>query len=137
MKKAWNEKKTNNLKEQALQLIQKNEKLERRIATLQGNDKAETMKSTKKGDDESEKIQICIKSPLKSNNQSEDQNESCSTLALTKISDSEEEGADEDKKKLISSKRKRTRVRKTKRCHLCRKRGHIKRDCMFSLVLQN
>ena len=137
MKKAWNEKNMHNLKEQALQLIQKNEKLERRIATLQGNDKAETMKSTKKGDDESEKIQICIKSPLKSNNQSEDQNESCSTLALTKISDSEEEGADEDKKKLISSKRKRTRIRKTKRCHLCRKRGHIKRDCMFSLVLQN
>ena len=50
MKKVWFDK-----KEQTLQLISKNEKLERRIAALQGNDKVETMKSTKRGDDESKK----------------------------------------------------------------------------------
>ena len=82
MKKVWHGKKLQNLKEQALQLIQKNEKLERQIATLQGNDRAETMKSTKKGDDEREKTQICIKSTLKIN--CEDQNESRSGLISKK-----------------------------------------------------
>jgi len=74
------------------------------------------------------KIQTCIKSLLKP-----DQNESWSNSAPKKTSDPEKEGADEDG----SPKRKRTRVRKTKRCHLCRKRGHIKRDCPFSLMLQD
>ena len=85
MKKVWHGKKLQNLKEQALQLIQKNEKLERQIATLQGNDRAETMKSTKKGDDEREKTQICIKSTLKIN--CEDQNESRSGLISKKAPD--------------------------------------------------
>jgi len=94
----------------------------------EANDKTESKKDTEKGDDEITKL------PSKHSHLSIGHSENRSESVLEEPSDLKTEGY-EDKTKVISSKRKRTRVRKTKRCHLCRKRGHIKRDCPFSLML--
>jgi len=94
------------------------------------NDKTERKKDTEKGDDEITKL------PSKHSHLSIGHSENRSESVLEETSDLKTEGY-VDKTKLISSKRKRTRMRKTKRCHLCRKRGHIKRACPFGLMLQN
>jgi len=96
----------------------------------EANDKTESKKDTEKGDDELTKL------PSKHSHLSIGHFENRSESVPEETSDLKTERY-VDKTKLTSSKRKRTRMRKTKRCHLCRKRGHIKRNCPFGLMLQN
>jgi len=144
MKKAWNEmkerrfdKRTEKLKNQALQYIQENENLERHIAELQGSNTAEIMEPTRKNDDENKKTKNCTEPPEKSNNKEISQRESKSEIASKHDSKSETKESDENGRKSIIPTNKRPRKRSTKRCHLCRKRGHIKKECPFSPVLQD
>ena len=132
MNKVWNmmkkgfDNKTTNLKEPILNPIRRSKSLEQRTTTLYENDRVEAMKLTEKGDDNSKRTQSLTKSPLEVNHQDESQSE----LVLKTNSDNVKEGSDEADK-LIRSKSKRIRMRKTKRCHLCRKRGHIQKECPF------
>jgi len=94
------------------------------------NDKTESKEDIEKGDDE------ITKPPSKHDHLSIDHSENRSELVSEESSDSKKEG-DVDKTKLIRSKRKRTRLRKTKRCYLCRKSGHIRQECPFNKVFQD
>jgi len=139
MNKAWNimkkgfDKKTTNLKEPILNPIRRSKRLEQRITTRYENDRVETMKLTKKGDDNSKRTQSLTESPLDANHQHERQ----SDLVLKMTSDTEREGTDKDETKSISFKQKQTVARKTRRCHMCRKRGHIQKDCPSKHMLRN
>ena len=110
------------LEKQALHYIQENENLERHIADLQGSNTEEIIKTTKKKDDEDKKIS---------------QKQSKSDIASKHDSESETKESDENGTNSIILKHKRPRKRSTRRCHLCRKRGHIKRECPFGPVLQD
>jgi len=138
MNKAWNvmkkgfDKKTPNLKEPILNPIRRGKRFTQKTTTLSENDRVETVNLTGKGDDHSKRTQSLTKSPLEVNHQNESQSE----VVLKTTSDNVKEGSDEADK-LIRSKSKRIRMRKTKRCHLCRKRGHIQKECPFNPVFQN
>jgi len=127
MNKWWNtkkekrrEKEVKNLGEKGLHYIQEIKKWEEQIANLQGNNTEEIIKTTKKKDDEDEKIS---------------QKQSKGDIASKHDSESETKESDENGTNSIILKHKRPRKRSTRRCHLCRKRGHIKRECPFGPVL--
>jgi len=132
MKKGFG-KKTTNLKEPILNPIRGSKRLEQRITTLYENDRVEPMKLTKEGDVNSKRTQTLTKSPSDVN----DPHESQSELVLKMTSDAEKGGTDKDEMKSISSKQKQTVARKTRRCHMCRKRGHIQKDCPSKHMLRN
>ena len=127
------DKKTTHLKEPILNPIRRRKRLEQRITTLYENDKIENPKVTREGDVNSKSTQTLIKSPSDVNYPHESQSE----LVLKMTSDAEKEGTDKDETKLISSKQKQTVVRKTRRCHMCRKRGHLQKDCPSKHMLRN
>ena len=139
MNKAWKmmkkgfDKKTTNPKEPILNPIRRRKRLEQRITTLYENDKIENLKVTREGDVNSKRTQTLTKSPSDVNYPHESQSE----LVLKMTSDAEKEGTDKDETKSISSKQKQTVVRKTRRCHMCRKRGHIQKDCPSKHMLRN
>jgi len=136
MKEKRFDERTRKLEKQALRYIQENENLERHITELQGSNTAE-LEPTRKNDDENKKTQNCTELPEKFNNKEIIQRESKSEIASKHDSKSETKESDENGKKSMIPKNKRPRKRSTKRCHLCRKRGHIKQECPFSPVLQH
>jgi len=111
MKKAWNamkekrfDKRTKKLEKQALQYIQRNEKLERQIAESQRS------KITKIMDEKSE--------------EHTDKELNDDTREL-----------EEDEKIMIQLQDKKTRKQARKRCHFCRKRGHLQKNCLNKKML--
>jgi len=139
MNKAWNamkkgfDKKTTNLKKPILNPIRRRKRLEQRITTLYENDKIEILKVTREGNVNSKRTQTFTKSPSHVNYPHESQSE----LVLKITSDAEKEGTDKEETKLISTKQKQTVIRKIRRCHMCRKRGHIQKDCPSKHMLRN
>ena len=134
MKKLWNamkeerfDKRIKELEKQALHYIQENENLERQIADLQGSNTVEIMETTKKNDDEDKKTKKGTKLEEKSNDKKISQKQSKKDIVSKHDSESETKESDENGINSIILKHKRPRKRSTKRCHLCRKRGHIKR----------
>ena len=143
MKKLWNEMKEKRfderikkLEKQALHYIQENENLERHIADLQGSNTVAIMETTKKNDDEVKKTKKGTKSVEKPNNKKISQKQSKSDIDSKHDSEFETKESDENGINSITLKHKRPRKRSTRRCHLCRKRGHMKRECSFGPVLQ-
>jgi len=134
MNKAWDamkkgfDKKTTNLKKPIMNPIRRRKRLEPRITTRFGNDKV-----TREGDVNSKRTQTFTKSPVDANYSHESQSE----LVLKMTSDAEKKGTDKDETKSISPKQKQTVERKTIRCHMCRKRGHIQKDCPSKHMLRN
>jgi len=125
------------LEKQALHYIQENENLERHITDLQGSNTEEIMKITKKNDDEDKKIKKDTKPAEKFNNKRISQKQSKRDIVSKYDSESETKGSDENKINSIIFKYKLPRKRSTRRCHLCRKRGHKKGECPFGPVLQD
>ena len=60
-----------------------------------------------------------------------------SDIASTHDSEFKIKESDEKGRNLTTLKHKRPRKRSTRRCHLCRKRGHIKKECPFGPMLQD
>jgi len=127
MKKGF-DKKTTNLKKPIMNPIRRRKRLEPRITTRFGNDQV-----TREGDVNSKRTQTFIKSPADANYSYESQ----SNLVLKMTSDVEKKGTDKAETKSISPKQKQTVERKIIRCHMCRKRGHIQKDCPSKHMLRN
>ena len=144
MKKMWSttkdkmfDWKTNRAHKEALKYIQKNEKLEQHIAELQGSYTAEIMEPTIKNDDKSQKKEIHNEPPVALKEEENSRSKDKSEKTFDNETNAEIKELNENKKDTIHFKNKRPRKRSTKRCHLCRKRGHIQKECPFSPVLQN
>ena len=142
MKKLWNEMKEKRfderikkLEKQALHYIQENENLERHIADLQGSNKVAIMETTKKNDDEVKETKKGTKSMEKHINKKTSQKQNKSYIGSEHDSKFKTNESDESGINSITLKRKRPRKRSTRRCHLCRKRGHTKGECPFGPVV--
>jgi len=142
MKKLWNEMKEKRfderikkLEKQALHYIQENENLERHIADLQGSNKVAIMETTKKNDDEVKETKKGTKSMEKHINKKTSQKQNKSYTDSEHDSKFKTNESDESGINSITLKRKRPRKRSTRRCHLCRKRGHTKGECPFGPVV--
>jgi len=138
MKETMFDWKTDRLKKQAAQLQTKNEKLVQHIAELQGGNVTETMVPTRKNDDESKKKRIYKEPPVEPNKGENRQSKNRSKITPEKHeSNSETKELCEKRVKPMHSMNKRPIKRSAKRCHFCRKRGHIQKECPSRQVLQN
>jgi len=124
IKKRRFDKKTEKLQKQAIQYIKENEKLERHIAELQEGHQPENEQLTIRNDDtrRTEKIRNELLMAPTGGENSKNKKKSDTTL--------------NDKVKL-HLKKKRPRKRSTKRCHFCRKRGHMQRNCVIKKFVLN
>jgi len=136
MKKAWNamkekrfDKRTKKLEKQALQYIQKNEKLERQIAESQGSKIIKTVVQKKKKGDENKEKRDDNKPPVDLNKGRRSQNDENSKEHTDKKVNDDTRNLEKDEKIIIQLQNKGPSQRSRKRCHFCRKRGHIKKDC--------
>jgi len=143
MKKLWNEMKERRfderikkLEKQALHYIQENENLERHIADLQGSNTVAIMETTKKNDDKVKKTKKGTKSVEKPNNKKISLKQSKSDRDSKNDSESETKESDENGINSITLKRQQPRQGSRKRCHFCRKRGHVQKDCLSKRVLR-
>jgi len=143
MKKLWNEMKERRfderikkLEKQALHYIQENENLERHIADLQGSNTVAIMETTKENDDEVKKTKKGTKSVEKPNNKKISLKQSKSDRDSKKDSESETKESDENGINSITLKHQQPRQGSRKRCHFCRKRGHLQKDCLSKRVLR-
>jgi len=129
--------KTKDLAKQMTQLRKDNAKLEQQLAELQAGRITETIQTIRKdpatntGDDNIKKY-IYEKTPDELDRGETNQNEirSKETPQTTK-SNSEKE------KLCLSIINKQQRKRLRKRCHFCRKRGHIQRNCPSRQMIWN
>jgi len=103
--------------------------LERHIAELQGSYTAETMEPKNK--EIHDEPPVALKEG--ENSRSRDKSKETSNNEIN----AETKELNKNKKDTIHFRNKRPRKRSTKRCHLCRKRGHIQKECPFSPVLQD
>jgi len=143
MNKMWNvikekrfDERIKKLEKQALHYIQENENLEQHIADLQGSNTVEIMEITKKNDDGDKKTQKGTKPEEKPNNKKISQKQSKSDIVFKHDSESETKESYDNGIDSIILKHKRTRKGSRKRCHFCRKRGHVQKDCLSKQVLR-
>jgi len=138
MKEKMSDWKTNKLVRQVAQLQENNAKLAQQLAKLQGGNIAGTMVPTRKNDDEKMKKQSCKEPPVELNKGDNSQTKNRSEITPNKNeANSETKESCEKRVKLTHLKNKRPRKRSTKRCHFCRKRGHIQKECPSRQVLQD
>jgi len=133
MKEQRFEKRTKKLEKRALQYIQKNEKLERHIAELQECHLTENGEPIIRNDDMSQNkgIRYELSGALIEGDEEK------SEKTLNNEINAETKELNLNKKDPMHLKSKQPRIRSTKRCHLCRKRGHIQKECLFNPVFQN
>jgi len=137
------DRKTNKLAKQLAQLRKDNAKLEQQLAELQAGKMTEIIRAikndpaTKIGDDNIKEY-VDEKTPDEFCRGKTSQNRTRSEVTpKKKKSNSETRESCKKRVKLTHIINKRPRKRSIKRCHFCRKRGHIQRDCPCRQVLQD
>jgi len=167
MKEKRFEKKTQKLEEKALHYLQENEKLERHIVkTLEEiprrpQEQKENLTTTEITTNSADGKSLAVKKKksikfedhkaghdkeefshaTRPDELREEDTKPNITLSEENEKKTKGEGPTREKTSLTDQNtshiNKRTRKRSRKRCHLCRKRGHIKKECPFSPVLQD
>ena len=144
MKKAWNamkekrfDKRTKKLEKQALQYIQKNEKLERQIAESQGSKITKTMEPKTKKEDENKKKRDYNEPPVDLDKGKRSQRDEKSEEHTDKELNDDTRELEEDENIMIQLQDKKSSKQGRKRCHFCRKRGHLQKNCLNKKMLLN
>jgi len=143
MKKAWNamkekrfDRRTKKLEKQALRYMQKNEKLERHIAESQGDKITKTIVPKKKKENENKKKRVYNEPPVGLDKGKSSQSDEKSEEHTDKELNDDTRELEEDEKIIIQLQNKKPSKWSRKRCHFCRKRGHLQKDCLSKKMLQ-
>jgi len=143
MKKAWNamkekrfDKKTKKLEKQAFQYIQRNEKLGRQIAESQGSKINKTRVLETKKEDENKRQRVHNEPSVGLNKRRNSQNDENSKEHTGKELNEDTRELEEDEKIMIQLQNRRPSKRSRKRCHFCRKRGHLQKNCLSKKMLR-